>query len=108
MSRLTLRLPESLHRQLEALATNESVSLNQYIVYALTKQITQAYTVQAVPEKAIAEQRATYATLLQSLGKASFQEVRKILDERETVQPEPGLTPDKVEKLRQKMSQQRR
>ncbi len=108
MSRLTLRLPESLHRQLEALATGEAVSLNQYIVYALTKQVTQAYTVQAVPEKVVAEQRAAYATLLQSLGRASFQEVRTILDERETVQPEPGLTPDKIEKLRQKISQQRR
>lgn len=106
MSRLTLRLPESLHRQLEALATSESVSLNQYIVYALTKQVTQAYTVQAVPQKAIAEQHAAYTTLLQSLGKASLQEVRKILDERETAQPEADLTPNKVEKLRQKISQQ--
>ena len=32
MSRLTLRLPDSLHRQLEELASNEEVSLNQYIV----------------------------------------------------------------------------
>ena len=36
MSRLTLRLPETLHRQLEAQARREGVSLNQYIVYALS------------------------------------------------------------------------
>ena len=35
MSRLTLRLPETLHKQLTRLADGEGVSLNQYIVYAL-------------------------------------------------------------------------
>lgn len=34
MSRLTLRLPESLHQQLSYQASQEGVSLNQYIVYA--------------------------------------------------------------------------
>jgi hypothetical protein len=38
MSRLTLRLPETLHHQLTGLADREGVSLNQYIVYALTRQ----------------------------------------------------------------------
>jgi hypothetical protein len=40
MSRLTLRLPETLHQQLANLAEGEGVSLNQYIVYALTRQTT--------------------------------------------------------------------
>ena len=39
MSRLTLRLPETLHQQLCHLAEDEGVSLNQYIVYALTRQV---------------------------------------------------------------------
>jgi predicted transcriptional regulator len=103
MSRLTLRLPDSLHRQLEQLANNESVSLNQYIVYALTRQITLAYTVQAVPEKAIAEQRAVYSALLQNLGEASFDEIKKVLDKREKVKPEKGLTPDIIERVRRKI-----
>ena len=34
MVRLTLRLPETLHSQLSALAGVEAVSLNQCIVYA--------------------------------------------------------------------------
>ena len=33
MSRLTLRLPETLHQQLANLAEREGISLNQYIVY---------------------------------------------------------------------------
>ncbi|MCI0555336.1 MAG: type II toxin-antitoxin system HicB family antitoxin [Anaerolineae bacterium] len=103
MSRLTLRLPDSLHRQLEELATNESVSLNQYIVYALTRQITLAYTVQAVPEKAVAEQRAAYTALLQNLGQATFQQIQKTLDEREPIKPEHGLSPKVVEDLKRKL-----
>jgi predicted transcriptional regulator len=104
MSRLTLRLPDSLHRQLEELASNESVSLNQYIVYALTRQITLAYTVQAVPEKAVAEQRAAYAALLQNLGQESFEQIRKTLDERETVSPESGLSREVVDRINQRVS----
>jgi hypothetical protein len=103
MSRLTLRLPDTLHHQLEELATNESISLNQYIVYALTRQVTLAYTVQALPEKALAEQRAAYSALLQNLGGASFEQIQKVLREREPAKPERGLTPEVVEKLKKKM-----
>ena len=39
MSRFTLRLPNSLHRELKENAHQEGVSLNQYIVYALTRQV---------------------------------------------------------------------
>jgi hypothetical protein len=39
MSRLTLRLPETLHCRLVQLAEGEGVSLNQYITYALTRQV---------------------------------------------------------------------
>jgi uncharacterized protein (DUF1778 family) len=60
MSRLTLRLPETLHDHIRELAEHENVSINQYVVYALTRQATQAYNVQQVPEKAIREQRASY------------------------------------------------
>ncbi len=37
MSRLTLRLPESLHQNLARQAKAEGVSLNQMIVYLLTR-----------------------------------------------------------------------
>ncbi|NCP86529.1 MAG: toxin-antitoxin system HicB family antitoxin [Anaerolineae bacterium CG_4_9_14_3_um_filter_57_17] len=79
MSRLTLRLPDSLHQQLEQMAESEKISLNQYIVYALTRQLTMTYTVQAVPEKVIAEERAAYSALLQALGRASLAETKEAL-----------------------------
>jgi uncharacterized protein YpbB len=105
MSRLTLRLPDSLHRQLEELANHEAVSLNQYIVYALTRQTTLAYTLQAVPERAIAEQRAAYTALLQSLGETSSQHIQEALAERESVPAEEGLSPEVVDRLRQRMKE---
>lgn len=103
MSRLTLRLPDSLHRQLEQMAENEQISLNQYIVYALTRQLTLAYNVQQVPDKVVAEERAAYSALLQTLGRASFDEIQQALAVRESVDPEPGLTPEVMEGLRARM-----
>lgn len=104
MSRLTVRLPDTLHQQLESLAEQEAVSLNQYIVYALTRQVTLAYTVQQVPEAVIREQRAAYNALLQSLGRATAEEIAAALDEREPAEPETGLTPEVVERLRRRMT----
>ncbi len=79
------------------------MSLNQYIVYALTRQATLAYTVQQVPEKAIREQRAAYNALLQSLGGASAGEIAAALDEREAAEPEEGLTPEVMARLRRRL-----
>jgi uncharacterized protein (DUF1778 family) len=101
MSRLTLRLPNTLHEQIKALAESENVSINQYIVYALTRQATQAYNVRETPDKVIREQRAAYIALLQSLGGSSFEEIKGILDRREETEPETGLNPALVEKLKQ-------
>ncbi len=105
MSRLTLRLPETLHRQLEQLAQSEATSLNQYIVYALTRQVTLAYTVQSLPEKAIAEQKASYTALLQSLGQASFDEIAHVLAEREKVDLDKGLTPQVIQAIGDKIAE---
>lgn len=108
MSRLTVRLPGTLHSQLTALATREGISLNQYIVYALTRQATLAYTVQAVPEQAVAQQRASFTALLQSLGQASFDEIEAVLAEREVVEPEAGLNPEVITRLQERIANKRR
>jgi hypothetical protein len=107
MSRLTLRLPETLHQQLENLATHEQVSLNQYIVYALTRQITLAYTVQPVPDAQVSQQQAAYTALLQSLGSTAFSEIEAVLGQREKVKPEKGLTPEVVNALKKRVSLQK-
>jgi HicB family len=103
MSRLTLRLPETLHRQLEAQARREGVSLNQYIVYALSWQLTQSYTVHAVPEETVAQQQAQFAALLRDLGQASREASGAVLAARDHVEPEPDLTLDIVAQLRARL-----
>ena len=102
MSRLTLRLPDSLHRQLSDQAKQEGISLNQYIVYALTREATVAYTVRSVSDTD--SQKAAYTALLEKLGRASFDEIRAVLDERESVEPEDGLRADVVARMKQKLS----
>ena len=103
MSRLTLRLPETLHQQLANLAEGEGISLNQYIVYALTRQVTLAYSVSSVPEKEIQQQKLSFNSLLQELGKASSSEITTELTERETVSPEKDLDSDTVALLQQRI-----
>ncbi len=104
MGRLTLRLPESLHHELESQAERESVSLNQYLVYALTRHISMAYTVREIPEAAIEQQRVAFASLLESLGKASSSEIQKALAARERVELEPELPLDVAARLRQRIA----
>ncbi len=55
MARLTLRIPDSLHAQLAARAEREGVSMNQFVVFALSR-ITTA--------DEIADQRAVFDALL--------------------------------------------
>jgi len=54
MARLTLRLPDSLHQRLARQAKAEGVSMNQYLVYALT---------QATANEPPADQRARFDEL---------------------------------------------
>jgi hypothetical protein len=100
MSRLTLRLPEALHRQLEAQAKREGVSLNQYVVYALSRQLTQSYMVHAVCEEKVTQQQSQFTALLRELGQASPEAIKAVLAARDHVASEPELTPDVVALLR--------
>ena len=103
MSRLTLRLPDTLHQQLIYLAESEGVSLNQYIVYALTRQSSTNYTVQPVTKKETNQQHSDFTNLFQKLGKASTTEIEIALSERETVEPEKELTPEIIAQFKQRL-----
>lgn len=92
MTRFTLRLPETLHLELESRAEREGVSLNQYIVYALTRQVSANYIVQVLPETQVREQRVRYEHLLAELGTPSLEATKAFLAEREVAEPEEGLT----------------
>lgn len=103
MSRLTLRLPETLHQQLAQLAEGEGVSLNQYIVYALTRQATLAHVIQVVPQEEVEQQQQAFHSLIKQLGQASSAEIESALATRETTEPEADLSADVVVHLREKI-----
>ena len=101
MSRLTLRLPETLHQQLTHLADSEGVSLNQYIVYSLTRQTTLACTVVTIPDAEVKQQQQAFQLLKKKLGQASDDEIESVLAMRELVAPEPELSSDVVASLQE-------
>ena len=108
MSRLSLRIPESLHQQLAAQAAQEGVSLNQYLVYLLAQRSAEGYSVRPVLPEELDRQRSAYASLLAKLGSASHRELRAVLAERTAAEPEAGLTPDVLERLRQRIEERER
>ena len=103
MSRLTLRLPETLHQQLTRLADGEGISLNQYIVYALTRQTTLAYTVLAISDAEVKQQQQAFQSLTKKLGEASDDEIESVLATRQLVEPEPELSSDVIDLLQEKI-----
>lgn len=103
MGRFTLRLPETLHNELEARAQQEGVSLNQYVVYMLTRQVASSYTIQVMPENTVKEQQTSYEKLLDSLGEASLEQTKAFLAERETAELEEGLSKDDIAQLEKRI-----
>lgn len=107
MSRLTLRLPETLHQQLANLAQGEGISLNQYIVYALTRQVSSAYIVETISKENITKQQENFEQLLAKLGKADVKETETILSKREITDPEPELSSDIINRFKAKIKNDR-
>jgi len=103
MSRLTLRLPETLHQQLAQLAEGEGVSLNQYIVYALTRQAALAHTIQVVPQAEVEQHQQAFQLLIKHLGQASSAEIESVLAAREQTEPETDLSVNIIARLKEKV-----
>jgi hypothetical protein len=123
MGRFTLRIPKTLHSELEILAKGEGISLNQYIIYTLTQKVTaeklvvedkalsseQAKllaNVKLVPPEQVAEQQAAFEALLSRLGpEATDEEVEHFLSEREVVTPESELEQEAVKLFKERIAQ---
>lgn len=100
MSRLSLRLPESLHQQLAFQAHREGISLNQYLVFLLARYSGPAYSVRP-GGTSVDEQREAFARLREQLGSASPEENRRALAElREPGSPDPELTPELAQRFK--------
>jgi post-segregation antitoxin (ccd killing protein) len=60
VSTISLRLPESLHRQVRELARSEDVSINQLITTALAEKMSALMTVDYLEERAARGDRARF------------------------------------------------
>lgn len=105
MSQITLQLPDTLYSELETLAQIEGVQVTQYVLYALTRQVVSAYTIHALPEEAMPQQKTEFEVLLQRLGNASSTEIEAVLAKRGVIEPEPELSPEIAKRLQQRMTQ---
>ena len=104
MSRITLQVPETLQRDLANHAQREGVSLQQYMVYALTRQLAHSDTVHVVSEEAVAQQQTQFAALLAELGQADPAALTAALAAREPSAPEPELTPEVITRLHMRLA----
>ena len=101
MSQLTLNLPETLHQQLINIAQQEGISLNQYIVYALTRQAPTSYTKYAVSPEEIDRQQQVFADRVKQPIHLSDQEITTFLNDREEAEPEEDLTSEITDRFQQ-------
>jgi hypothetical protein len=92
-----------LHQQLAHLADGEGVSLNQYIVYALTRQTNSPYAISNIPEAEVRQQQREFQLSMEKLGKASAEEIESVLAKREQVESEPELSDSVVAQLKERI-----
>jgi hypothetical protein len=64
MSTLSLRLPESLHRQVKELARQEGISINQFVATAVAEKMSALLTEEYLGERARRGSRKKYEAAL--------------------------------------------
>ncbi len=64
MSVLSLRLPDSLHRQVKELASRDGISINQFVATAVAEKMSALMTEEYLRERAARGSRARYDAAL--------------------------------------------
>ena len=64
MSKLSLRLPESLHKQVKALAKEEGVSVNQFVTTALAEKLSALLTQEYLGARAARGDRGAFERVI--------------------------------------------
>jgi predicted transcriptional regulator len=65
MSALTIRIPESLHQNLKALAEREGVSANQFITSAVAEKMASVFTPNYLKSEAAQAKRGDFEAFLE-------------------------------------------
>lgn len=67
MSALTIRIPESLHQNLKALAEREGVSANQFIASAVAEKMASVLTLNYLKSEATLAKRGDFEAFLDAV-----------------------------------------
>lgn len=78
MSTFSLRLPDSLHRQVRILAEKESVSINQLITLALAEKISALMTEDYLTERAQRGSREKFARVMVKVAQVEPEEYDRL------------------------------
>jgi hypothetical protein len=81
MSTLSLRLPESVHRQLAALAKREGVSINQLINSAVAEKIAALMTAEYLEERARRGSKSKFDAVLAKVADIEPDDIDRLDDE---------------------------
>lgn len=104
MRRFTLRLPETLFQKLEMLAEWEGVSLNQFLVYSLTKTAARAYQVVPLSKEEIENQKVQYESVIDQLSEIGQETFDRIIAEGEPVERYNAINPELAERIEEKIA----
>lgn len=78
MSTLSVRIPESLHKQLKEMAVKEGVSMNQLITLAISEKVSILLTVDYLKERARRGDRKTFDELLEKIPDSEPEDYDKL------------------------------
>ena len=67
MSALTIRIPESLHQNLKALAESEGISANQFIASAVAEKMASVLTLNYLKSEAVQVKRGDFEAFLDAV-----------------------------------------
>jgi predicted DNA-binding protein len=67
MSALTIRIPESLHQNLKALAEREGVSANQFVASAVAEKMASVLTLSYLKSEAARAKRGDFEAFLEAV-----------------------------------------
>lgn len=70
MSTLSVRLPESLHKQVKELAESEGISMNQFIALAVAEKMSALMTVEYLEDRAKRGSREKFDAVLEKVPEA--------------------------------------
>ena len=105
MSRIEISVPDTLLYHLKAIAMEEGVSLEQYVLFALTRQAMLVPAIPKVSEKDAEFQHQDFTERMKRLGHASSEDLEKLLEEREPVEPESQSKPETVLRLKNRIAE---